>query len=95
MLVRAKGVLLDLYLRAESGENEESVNRTIDTIQKFLSVSVYNRSIMKDTEKAMDAWVKPIRSALTKCYVALNPVGAMRDTLQGLQENIIRSLTKF
>lgn len=95
MLVRAKGVLLDLYLRGESGENEESVNRTIDTIQKFLSVSVYNRSIMKDTEKAMDAWVKPIRSALTKCYVALNPVGAMRDTLQGLQENIIRSLTKF
>lgn len=61
MLVRTKGVLLDLYLKANAGDNEKDIEKTIDYIYKFLSVSVYNKSIMEDDGKVLDNYLKPLR----------------------------------
>jgi len=50
---------------------------------------------MEESSQKLEAYLQPIRRAVTKCYIAANPVAAVRDTMNGLLENTIRTLTKF
>jgi hypothetical protein len=95
MLTRTKGILLDLHLRGETGDDPKAVEHTVKTIEDFLSVNVFNKSIMEESSQAIEGVLEPIRRAVSKCYIAANPVAAVRDTIQGLLENTVRSLTKF
>lgn len=95
MLTRTKGILLDLQLRGVAEDDVKSVEHTVKTIEDFLSVSVYNKSIMEEQSQKIEAYLDPIRKAVTKCYIAANPTAAVRDTLNGLLENTLRTLTKF
>lgn len=95
MLTRTKGILLDLQLRGIAEDDPKSIEHTVKTIEDFLSVSVYNKSIMEESSQKLEAYLQPIRRAVTKCYIAANPVAAVRDTMNGLLENTIRTLTKF
>ena len=95
MLTRTKGILLDLHLKGETGDDPKAVEHTVKTIEDFLSVNVFNKSIMEESSQAIEGVLEPIRRAVSKCYIAANPVAAVRDTIQGLLENTIRSLTKF
>ena len=40
----------------------------------------------------IDNYIQPIRQLISKLYIAGNTVGAVRDTIQGLFENIARSV---
>ena len=95
MLTRTKGILLDLYLKGETEDDFRNVEHTVKTINDFLSVSVFNQSIMEPQTKAIEALIDPIRRAVSKCYIAGNVAGTVRDTIQGLFENLARSINKY
>lgn len=95
MLTRTKAILLDLQLRGVSGDDPEAVQHTVKTIMDYLTVNVYNKSIMEDSTQAIEAFLEPIRRAVTTCYIAANPTAAVRDVTQGLLENIVRTITKY
>ena len=95
MLTRTKAIILDLQLRGEAGEDERDIDHTIKTIEDFLSVSVYNKSIMEENSQKVEALLAPLRRAVTTCYIAANPVAWLRDTTEGILQNVTRALTKF
>ena len=48
-----------------------------------------------DKFRAIEALIDPIRRAVSKCYIAGNVAGTVRDTIQGLFENLARSINKY
>ena len=95
MLVRTSGVLLDLYIKGETEDDSKNIEHTIKTIDDFLTTAVYNQSIMEPTSKIIDNYLSPMRTLISRLYIAGNVTGAVRDTLQGLFENIARSVNKY
>lgn len=95
MLTRTKGILLDLYLKGYTEDDRKNVEHTVKTINDFLTVSVFNQSIMEPETKALEALIDPLRRAVSKCYIASNVAGMVRDTMQGMFENIARSINHF
>ena len=95
MLVRTKAILLDLYLKGEAGDNPKAVEHSIKTIEDFLSVAVFNKSIMDKESQQLEVYLDPLRKAVSSCYIALNPSAAIRDCLEGVLQNMTRALTKF
>ena len=95
LLTRAKGIELDLILRGETEESTEAVEHTLKAIEDFLNINVFNKSIMGEDSQKLEAWLAPLRSAVSSLYVAGNIAGAVRDSFQGLLENITSSIIKF
>ena len=95
MLTRAKGIELDLILRGETEEDVKGIERTLKTINDFLDINVFNKSIIGEDMQKVEAIMAPIRSAVSTLYVAGNIAGAVRDGFQGLLENISSAIIKF
>lgn len=95
LLTRAKGIELDLILRGEVENDDKSIEHTLKTINDFLSINVFNKSIMEGDSQVIEAWLAPLRRAVSGLYVAGNVSGAIRDTFQGLLENISSAVIKF
>lgn len=96
MLVRTRGILLYLKLtgQRESGDTEKFA-KTIDHIDKYLTTSVFGRSIMNEDVQKVVAKIQPLRKMVTAAYIALSPVAACRDTIGGFISNTVRAATKF
>lgn len=95
LLTRAKGIELDLILRGEVEEDDKQIQHTLKTINDFLSINVFNKSIMEEESQKLDAFLSPLRSAVSALYVAGNVTGALRDSFQGLLENISNAIIKY
>lgn len=95
MLTRTSGILLDLYIKGEAEDDSTNINHTIKAIDDFLTTAVYNQSIMEPTSKMLDSYLAPMRKLISRLYIAGNVVGAVRDTLQGVYENIARSINHY
>jgi hypothetical protein len=95
MLTRAKGVELDLILRGEVEADDKHIKHTLKTIEDFLNVNVFNKSIMEEEFQTLDAFLSPLRSAVSALYVAGNITGSVRDGFQGLLENISNAIIKY
>ena len=95
MLTRAKGIELDLILRGEVEDDAKHIEHTLKTINDFLKVNVFNKSIMEDEFQTLDAFLSPLRSAVSALYVAGNITGSVRDGFQGLLENITNAVIKY
>ena len=95
MLVRARGILVGLRLAGVRENNPEKYQKTIQHIDDYIKTAVYRRSIMEDHSKNLVAKIQPLRKAMSAAYIALNPVGAVRDTVGGFMSNMIRAVTKF
>ena len=50
---------------------------------------------MRPELQKVEARIMPFRKAVTKAYIMLSPVAAVRDVIGGLRSNIVRSLTKY
>ena len=96
MLLRARGILL--YLKI-TGTTEESGKKkyadTIKHIDDYLTTSVFGKSIMQEDSKKIIAKISPIRKAISAAYIAVSPVAAVRDVIQGFLGNLLRSGIKF
>lgn len=95
MLFRAKGIELDLLIRGEVEDDEAEIKHTVKTINDFLDINVFNKSIIGDDFQKVEAIMAPLRHAVSTFYVAGNVAGAARDSFQGLLENISSAVIKF
>ena len=95
LLTRAKGIELDLILRGAVEDDARDVKHTLKTIEDFLSINVFNKSIMEEDSQKLEAVLAPLRRAVSTLYVAGNVAGAVRDSFQGLLENISSAVIKF
>lgn len=95
MLVRAKGILLQLKLTGVRENDEEKFDKTIKHIDDYLKTAVFNRSIMEESSKKIIARVQPLRRAISTAYIAASPIAAIRDTFGGFLSNVVRSMTKY
>lgn len=95
LLIRIKGIELALTLKGIAEGDEQGIKHTIKTIDDFVTLNIYNKSIMEKTSRKIDAWLNPLRGLVSKFYIAASPVAAVRDTLQGLQENFMQALIKY
>lgn len=95
LLIRIKGIELALTLKGIAEGDEQGIKHTIKTIDDFVTLNIYNKSIMEKTSRKIDAWLNPLRGLVSKFYIAASPVAAVRDTLQGLQENFVQALIKY
>ena len=75
--------------------NDHVVKDEIKYIEDYIKLNVFNTSIMGNTEKAIIAVVKPIKSFVTDMLLGGNVIGAFRDITQGVLENFNRSLIGF
>lgn len=95
LLMRIKAIELALVVKGISEGDEKAIERTLKTIDDFITVNIFNKSIMEKAEQKIDAFLSPLRKMVSTFYVSANPVGAIRDTLQGLQENFFQAAIKY
>jgi hypothetical protein len=95
LLTRAKGIELDLIMRGEVEADEKNIEQTLSVIDKYLSINVFNKSIMSDDAKAIESFLAPLRKAVSNLYVAGNIAGGIRDTFNGFLENITNAVIKY
>lgn len=95
LLIRIKGIELALTLKGIAEGDDAEIKHTIKTIDDYVTVNVYNKSIMEKRSRQIDAWLNPLRRLVSTFYIAANPVAAIRDTLQGLQENFMQAIIKY
>lgn len=94
-IVGTKALLLQMRLTGRYAGNEEILNKEIDYIEKYLKVNVFKKSIMSKQEQALVGVITPIKRTVTNMLLGGNIRSAIRDTLEGLQQNFIRSAIKF
>lgn len=95
MLLKTKGILLYLKLKGQDEGDPEKFKNIVKYIDDYVSVSIYGKSVMEEDLQKWEARIRPLRKAVTKAYIAINPVGGVRDTIGGALSNIVRSLTKY
>lgn len=95
LLVRINGIETAITLKGYAEDDTESIKHTIKAIDDFVTLNVYNKSIMEATSQKIDVWLRPLRRLVSQFYIAASPVAAMRDTLQGLQENFLQAAIKY
>ena len=95
LLVRIKGIELALTLKGISEGDTKEIQHTIKTIDDYVTLNVYNKSIMEKTSRKIDMWLNPLRRFVSTFYVSANPAGTIRDTLQGLEENFMQAAIKY
>lgn len=95
LLSRVKGIELDLILRGETEQDEKALQHTMKVINDYLMINVFNKSIMGADTQKLEAFLAPIRSSVSKLYVAGNIAGSFRDIFQGLLENISNAVIKY
>lgn len=95
MLVRAKGILLQLKLTGIREDDQEKYAKTIKHIDDYIKTAVFNRSIMEESSKKIIARLQPLRKAVSAAYIAASPVAAIRDVFGGFLSNVVRTMTKY
>lgn len=95
LLISSKALLLQLHLTGNFAGNRNVVEKEVKYIQDYLKVNVFNTSIMSEQEKKIIGVIQPTKKLVTDILLGGNVVSAVRDSLEGLQQNLIRSLIKF
>lgn len=95
LLISSKALLLQLHLTGNFSGNRNIVEKEIKYIQDYLKINVFNTSIMSEQEKKVIGVIQPTKKLVTDFLLGGNVVSALRDSLEGLQQNTIRSLIKF
>lgn len=95
LLVASKALMLELHITGNYNGNREVVEKEIKWMQDYLKVNVFNTSIMSPTEKKIVGCLSPIKRVVTHMLLGGNIVGALRDTLEGAQQNFVRSVIKL
>lgn len=101
MLIKTRGILLYLKLKgmkeipAEGSSESNKYQELIERIDDYVSVAVYNKSIIHKDWQEWEAKIRPLRKMVTKCYITNNPTGFVRDILGGILSNFNASIFKY
>ena len=93
VLIKTKGILLTLDLMGEI--THSNIPKIINYINDFVTVNVHNKSIMEETSQKIVGATRPLRRLVTGTWIAGNLIGAVRDTSEGLWQNLARSINKY
>ena len=93
VLLQSKAILLTLSSVGYIGNPK--LKRVIKYIQDYLTVNVFNRSIMEQDTKKVMGIISPAKHLATTVYILGNLSSAIRDVTEGLLQNITRSVIKF
>lgn len=95
LLVASKALMLELHLTGNYNGNREVVEKEIKWIQDYLKVNVFQTSIMSPTEKKIVGVISPIKHIVTHMLLGGNLISAVRDSMEGAEQNFIRSVIKL
>lgn len=93
VLLQSKAILLTLSNVGDVGNPR--LKRTIKYITDYLTVNVFNRSIMEEDTKKVIGAVSSAKHLATTVYILGNLSSMVRDTVEGLLHNITRSVIKY
>lgn len=97
LLMKLRGIELALTLKglSENDSDIKEVEKVVKYIDDYITVNVYNKSIMEPTAQKIDNFIQPFRRLVSEFYIAANPAAFFRDILQGLQENFMMAAIKY
>ena len=95
LLVASKALLLELHLTGNYNGNRDIVDKEIKWIQDYLKVNVFHTSTMSPTEKKIVGMISPLKRVVNHMLIGGNIIGAIRDTIEGAEQNFVRSIIKL
>ena len=93
VLIQSKAILLTLSAVGDVGNPR--LKNIIKYITDYLTVNVFNKSIMEEDTKKVIGTLAPAKHLATTVYILGNLASAVRDTTEGLLHNMTRSVIKF
>lgn len=95
LLVASKALMLELHITGNYNGNRETVAKEIKYMQDYLKTNVFHTSIMSPAEKKIVGVISPVKRIVSHMLLGGNIVSALRDSMEGAQQNFIRSVIKL
>ena len=95
LLVASKMFLLELHITGNYGGNDKTVQKEREWYENYLKVNVFNTPIMSEQEQKVMGMISPVRTVVSHMLVGGNIVGAVRDLVEGAQQNFLRAVIKL
>ena len=95
LLIASKALMLELHITGNYNGNKETVSKEIKYMQDYLKTNVFHTSIMSPAEKKIVGVISPIKRIVSHMLLGANIVSALRDSIEGAQQNFIRSVIKL
>lgn len=89
-MLKVKAILLELRSIGDG-----RLKNTLNYIDNYLKINVYNKSTLEDTSKSLVSIIAPARHLATSVYIMGNLASGVRDLTEGLLQNFVRSVIKF
>lgn len=94
-LVSSKALMFELGIARKFGANAKVIDKEIEWMQKYLKLNVFRVPIMSESKKKVAGVISPIKSVVTRILIGGNIISAVRDVIQGTQQNFIRTVIKL
>lgn len=95
LLIGTRALILQLSLTGDFNGNTKVVNQEIEWIQNYIRANIFSDPNLTKEEKLFVGVISPVKRVVNHLLLAGNIVGAFRDTIQGVQQNFIRSVIKL
>lgn len=95
LTTKALLVQLEMKENAFCSTDKAGFEQTKKLIKEFIQLNIYHVPIMEKTNQKILAFLKPLRSLVSKAYIAANITSASRDTMEGLMQNFMRALNHY
>lgn len=96
MLIGTKALLLQLELLGENSGFEDTFNKEIEHIKKYIGLNVFKKPIIeKGLAQTATGLGMKVRSKVTFLNLAGNVISAARDTMNGFMENYLRTVSGY
>lgn len=93
-LVLIQSILFHTRALSINANNKAYLNWFEKEIGKYLKVNVFRESILEDTSKKVFSVVSPAKSIISKLFLGFNFKSAVRDTMEGFQQNFMKIAAK-
>lgn len=93
-LVLIQSILFHTRALSINANNKAYLNWFEKEIGKYLKVNVFRESILEDTSKKVFSVISPAKSIISKLFLGFNFKSAVRDTMEGFQQNFMKIAAK-
>lgn len=94
-LILIKSVMFQAKMLALNSGNLKYLEWFQKEADKYLTVNVFNDTILEDTSKKFFTVINPVKHFVSKMFLSFNIKSMFRDTLEGFQQNYIKAATKY
>lgn len=94
-LILIKSVMFQAKMLALNSGNFKYLEWFQKEADKYLTVNVFNDTILEETSKKFFTVINPVKHFVSKMFLSFNIKSMFRDTLEGFQQNYIKAATKY